>query len=75
MRARTGYLTTILRVLSEHQLQKSQLVPRAYKLLLLYYSLVRYCFLADFWLPTLNSSSQNSMIQLEIPKIGNIRDL
>jgi hypothetical protein len=45
--ARNNYLVGLLRVLHRYQQERSELMPRVYKVLLLYLSLSRFCYLSE----------------------------
>jgi hypothetical protein len=44
------YLLGLLNVFHRHQFERSELIPKVYKLLTLYYSLGRYCNLSEIQL-------------------------
>lgn len=47
MERKNNYLLELLKIYHEFQYEKSELVPRVYKLLTIFYSLGRYCMLSE----------------------------
>lgn len=44
---RNNYLVNVLKILNKYQQERSEFIPKVYKILLLYFTLARYCYLAE----------------------------
>ena len=55
---RNNYLVNVLKILNKYQQERSEFIPKAYKILLLYFTLARYCYLAEYGIKQISNKEE-----------------
>ena len=63
-------MTSFLKIFYDYQQEQTQLIPRVYKLLCLYFSLAKYCFVSERDLGFLHKPEQIVVDNYTIEKLG-----